>query len=128
MREIMRLVESNTAFTDHLHDAVEASGAGWHFEEGGCWGMALALYDAFKALGEQPQLMLQTDDFAHALVLVDGQLYDYTGAVDHNPPVTPTTRAGLMRAALKGGQSAYDVRGDAIAAAEIIQTAQNWDD
>src|SRR3954471_24089543 len=104
MHEIMRLVESNLAFTDHLQDAVEASGAGWHFEEGGCWGMALALYDAFKSLGEHPQLMLQTDDFTHALVLVGGQLFDYNGAVVHNPPGARIRGAGLMRAALKGGQ------------------------
>jgi len=88
----------------------------------------LPFYDAFKALGKQPQLMLQTDDFTHALVQVDGQLYDYSGAVDYNPPVAPTTRASLMRAALKSGKSAYDVRGDAITAAEIIQTAQTWND
>lgn len=121
----MRLVESGAPFLAHLQDAVEASEAGFHYEEGGCWGMALALYDAFRGLGEHPQLVITTDD-GHALVQVNGQLYDYSGEVS-DLVVKPTTRAGLMRAALKSGWSAYDVRGDAIAAAEIIQTAQQWD-
>ncbi len=31
------------AFIEHLPDAVEAAQVGFYFEEGGCWGMALAL-------------------------------------------------------------------------------------
>lgn len=123
-----RLVESEMSFVDHLQDAVEATEAGFHYEEGGCWGMALALYDAFQALGKHPQLMIATGHFAHAMVQVDDQLYDYRGVVYDAPPAKPITRAGLMRGALRSGHSVWDVRGDAIAAAEIIQTAAHWDD
>ena len=33
-------------FLDRLTDGCSAAGAGFYFEEGGCWGMALALHDA----------------------------------------------------------------------------------
>lgn len=53
--------------------------AGFFFEEGGCWGFALALHAYLTSLGLHPQIVYQTG-WMHAFVLVDGVYLDYRGA------------------------------------------------
>ncbi len=61
-------------FTDYLRQAISDSNTfGFHFEEGGCWGMAVALYDE---LGGE---FVVTEDFVHAYVRVGSDSYDWEG-------------------------------------------------
>lgn len=53
--------------------------AGFFFEEGGCWGFALALHGYLIGLGLRPQIVYQTG-WMHAYVLVDNIYLDYRGA------------------------------------------------
>lgn len=104
IRTAIRLVEQATApvFTDHLIDAVSAAEAGFHFEEGGCFGMALALADAFRADGLDPELVLMRGA-THAMVRVDGALYDHQGRVPVSPVVRVVTEFELRQAAAMAG-------------------------
>jgi len=82
MREIMTLCEAQEPpFIEHLFDAVNAAQVGFYFEEGGCYGMALAIYERFRALGLPAELVVayDRDGPTHALVRSGGKLYDYEG-------------------------------------------------
>lgn len=76
--------------------------AGFFFEEGGCWGFALALHQHLQAQGFSPQIVYQTG-WMHAFVLVDKTYIDYRGAgvpsdLSLLKSVTPTE---LMRVAVE---------------------------
>jgi len=51
----------------------------WHFEEGGCWGMAAALYEHLKNKGFSPKIKINTKGFNHAWVELDGYSIDHMG-------------------------------------------------
>ena len=63
---------------EHLPAANARKEAGFFFEEGGCWGFALALHEVLSSQGRQAQIVLQKG-WAHAFVRVEGVLVDYTG-------------------------------------------------
>ncbi len=69
--------------------------AGFFFEEGGCWGFALALHGYLTGLGLQPQIVYQTG-WMHAYVFVDNIYLDYRGAC------VPGDIAGLVFASPDG--------------------------
>lgn len=60
-------------FAPYLREACDQGEMGFYFEEGGCWGMALALNDAIGG-----ELILR-DDFVHVYVRVNGTLFDWQG-------------------------------------------------
>ena len=60
-------------FAPYLREACDQGEMGFYFEEGGCWGMALALNDAIGG-----ELILR-DDFVHVYVRVNGKLFDWQG-------------------------------------------------
>ena len=60
-------------FTSYLREACDEGEMGFYFEEGGCWGMALALNDAIGG-----ELILR-DDFVHVYVRVNGKLFNWQG-------------------------------------------------
>jgi len=62
-------------------EAATCAEAGFYFEEGGCWAMALALQDCFCALGVDAQLALQTNGACHAMVCVGKKLFDHQGEI-----------------------------------------------
>lgn len=66
-------------FLQHLPKACEQMYAGFHFEEGGCWGMALALEKTLKQQGQPCTIWVRPMDFVHAMVDIEGQLIDYSG-------------------------------------------------
>jgi hypothetical protein len=62
----------------NLQTACERVEAGFYFEEGGCFGMALALHGTFLQQGLAPRYAVN-DSFVHAFVELDGRYFDYTG-------------------------------------------------
>ncbi len=115
-------------FADHMIDACSGAEAGFHFEEGGCWGMALALHDHLTVLGQAPALVVMTN-FAHAMVSVDGQFLDHQGIAHVNPADTrQVTEEELLALAEQGGFSRDEIEGDRQQAAEIIEYAQELAD
>ena len=66
-------------FSSALMDSVNAAQVGFHFEEGGCWGMAAALAAHFFALGKPVLVRYQPESFVHAWVVVDGRSFDGNG-------------------------------------------------
>lgn len=67
-------------FEECLLEATEAAQVGFFFEEGGCWGMALALHQALTARGHEVAFAVQEKGFMHAWVVADGSVHlDHQG-------------------------------------------------
>lgn len=110
-----------------IQDACNDHGAGFHFEEGGCWGMALALSEDLQRVGVAHQVMVRTDGFAHAMIEIDGALYDYKGlcvnqSFDVLTPVSDLQ--ALVSLAKEFGASDDDLQRDRAWAATIIGSAR----
>lgn len=73
------------AFDEALLVAVEASETGFHFEEGGCWGMAAALHDIMGRAGMPAQIRFVPDGFVHAWVRAADADWDYRGTMFSTP-------------------------------------------
>lgn len=117
---------NETPFTENMLSACNAAGVGLHFEEGGCWGMALALHDAFRALRLNPELVVMPNQ-GHALVRVGEELFDYSGETMAGSSLKVVTVAGLFAEAKRAGWSRDEVLADKATAAEIIHNAQTLD-
>lgn len=89
MTQTLADTAADLAFLSHLDAARTAVAAGFQFEEGGCFALALALHDMARHCGYQPRLVIDTGFFVHAYMELDGVLYDHLGAsratVDANP-------------------------------------------
>ena len=94
------------------------SGVDFYFEEGGCWGMALALYRMFKKQGKDPRYCLGKT-FVHAFVECDGKFYDSDG--EFKPCFVYKGIDDLFKYAAKHGVDREKVEADAATAAEIIE-------
>ena len=104
-------------WVESLHEAINIAEAGFYFEEGGCWGMALALQDAIGG-----QLVVR-QDFVHAYVLHGAQLFDHQGVSDMNAPNKEVTRDGFNELASLYGVDAEQLQSDHVFAAEVIEIA-----
>lgn len=123
MRNWLALFEGRISFDDHMIDAVSNAEMGFYFEEGGCWGMALALFDHFVQEGKQPRLVVQ-EQYVHAMVEVDGDFYDHQGQI--SPPSLPIVYCDqnkFIEIAEQNGLSFDEVQADREIAAEIISNA-----
>lgn len=110
----------NLAFTTRLQEAMDNMEVGFHFEDGGCWGMALALRE--KIGGE----LLLRKDFVHVYVCVDGQLYDWRGqAVDPGVPLQPMTPDALVHEASKNNVNEDTLQNDLAWAKDVIGAAKS---
>jgi hypothetical protein len=105
-----------------LPQAIEYAEAGFYYEEGGCVGMALALFDVFKEAGLKPRLA-RTVGFAHVGVVVGGRFFDSQGAAISSMRWEPLTRAQFQKVADEWAQDDNTVAADKSAAADIIVTA-----
>ena len=117
-------IASLPAFVHHLQEANDQAEVGFLFEEGGCYGMALALHAKLAALGLAPQIAIQGDGH-HAFVLLNGWLIDYRGAQnieEWSSPLTAMTPGEVKRKAL-GRWKAEDLFGDIAVAEQVIATA-----
>lgn len=110
---------SPTCFATHLQAAVDEAEAGWHFEEGGCWGMALALRSAIGHGGE----IVVRDDFVHAYVRAGGRTFDWQGEADFAGGRI-VTRDQLVKEALVNGCSQEQLEADASWADQVIERAR----
>lgn len=110
--------DDSIEFTKHLALASEHHEMGFYFEEGGCWGMALALKDT---IGAGAELVLR-DDFVHAYVMKDGVLYDYQGEASPIPNPRIVNRLEFLLAAAVAGYK-DEVLNDRCSALEVIATA-----
>ncbi|VTU44226.1 hypothetical protein [Variovorax sp. RA8] len=108
-----------TCFVEHLQAASDQAEAGWHFEEDGCWGMALALR---TALGPGSEIVLR-DGFTHAYVRAGGRTFDWQGESDFTGGRV-VTRDQLITEALAHGCSAEQLDADSEWADQIIERAR----
>ena len=123
MRNWLSLFEGSISFDDHMIDAVSNAEMGFYFEEGGCWGMALALFDYFVQEGENPRLVVQ-EKFVHAMVEVDGAFYDHQGQIARpSLPIIYCDQNEFIDIAEQNGLSVDEVQSDRELASEIIANA-----
>lgn len=112
----------NENFPDGLKAAVGRSGVDFYFEEGGCWGMALALARMFKKQGKACYFCVTKSYFIHAFVECEGKFYDSDG--EYQPTTTykrtGTDEEGLFKMAEKHGVNRNKVEADATQATDII--------
>ena len=100
----------------HIHEA------GFHFEEGGCWGMGYAIAKRFSELGGAPDILF-IKDFCHILVRVGDDCYDHQGRCDVPPEFTAIEIGDLESVALTHGVSEVQFYNDVDFADTIIDTA-----
>jgi hypothetical protein len=114
-------------FLQHLPKACEQMCAGFHFEEGGCWGMALALETALKQQGQPCTIWVRPMDFVHAMMDIDGQLIDYSGLCTQQGREN-LEQAGSRQAVLEWadnfGITQEEVENDEQFATKVIALAQ----
>lgn len=100
----------------HIHDA------GFHFEEGGCWGMGYAIAKRFSELGGNAEV-LYIKSFCHILIRVGDDCYDHQGRCDIPPKFTIIKLDDLEQVALENGISSVQFHNDVDFANDIIDTA-----
>lgn len=111
-------------FDEALFEATEAAQVGFRFEEGGCWGMAEALFLEFQERGFQVQLMYQPEGFVHAWVRLGALHLDWTGVM--RSPLRGTPLADLMalrQVAAQFGSFGEDYEADVATARAVLQAA-----
>lgn len=127
MRNFITLLEDAKSFTDCLLDAITAAQEyGFYWEEKGCWGMALALFDKFTELGEEPQLVVCNETGGvQAMVRVGRDLYDWHGVIKwEGGPTIDCDEEKLIRIAEENGFSKEDIDADKEEAAGLIVNAE----
>ena len=111
-----------------MTEAVTYAEAGFYYEEGGCWGMALALYHKFKSMGYSPELVIGIYDnvIRHGMALLDGKLYDHQGQCrwTGEREIVPTPAKFIERVLEHGGIDPDKLEADTQSAAEIITVAE----
>jgi hypothetical protein len=114
-------------FSSALMDSVNAAQVGFHFEEGGCWGMAAALAEHFCALGKPVLVRYQPKSFVHAWVVVDGRNFDGDGEMLSTSTLftdaVEIPAAQLAHLASFFGCSRDDFEADAQLARELVGNA-----
>ena len=112
---------------DFMADACTLADAGFHFEEGGCFAMAVALGRAMVEDGHDPRLAFSPKAL-HAFVEVDGDLYDHAGRVSGRHEVDYVTEDRMRELAKAHGHDYENFEIDLAAAYEIIQSARGLED
>jgi hypothetical protein len=101
--------------------------AGFHFEEGGCWGFAGALYDRLHDT-EIPAQLVYTKGAVHCSVKVNNQLFDHQGEqYTGDAGLYVICRDELETFAGKHGVQTEDLLNDIAWATEIIDDAYECD-
>jgi hypothetical protein len=110
-------------FLEYMMEAAEACQAGFHFEEGGCFAMAKALYEAFAEQGVIAETGV-VRAWGHALVRVGDQFFDHSGVVLQSVAAfEPVPPEGLCALAEEYGWSEGEFDADYEWAKDIIQVA-----
>lgn len=111
------------AFSDAMPDAVTNHEAGFHFEEGGCWGMAKALHELFDTCRMNPVLLLREGDGAHAMVRSLDGAYDHQGMGRISKDAVVVAASELAVVAARNGISDEEFESDTIWAQSVVSTA-----
>lgn len=108
-----------------MAEAVEAARMGFYFEEGGCWGMAEALFLALQSRGLKPQLVWRPTGFVHAWVILDGHNLDWRGSFYPAPGARPLASLAMLRSVAHrfGGASGERYLSDVADASAVVQAA-----
>lgn len=114
------------AFSAAMQGAVESAQVGFHFEEGGCWGMAAALAAHFLQHGKDVLVRYQPAYFVHAWVEVDGDRLDSAGVMDPASSLfvgaITVPLSGLAQLAAAHG-CADEFEADTTLAAQVVREA-----
>ena len=113
-------------YLEHLSQACDDLCMGFHFEEGGCWGMALALHETLLGQAVEHRILVRPHGFVHAMVEVGTTLYDYQGSM--RPPASTDELVvaddkALIAWAAGAGWSEEEVLADKFQALEVIARA-----
>lgn len=114
-------------WADHLMQACGHCRAGFHFEEGGCFGFAVALHEELSKIQPCAQIGM-SQEFAHCVVLLGPLAVDHQGdrPLEHAHKYAPLAGlAALYAAAAAAGHSRDDVDGDVAWAREVIGAAKS---
>ena len=112
-----------TALDRYGARAAELREAGWYFEEGGCFGMALAIAHAVEAAGGTAQLAVRQEPGVHAIACIRGRGVDWQGTVSDLTGYHSMTRARFNRTAAEHGHDAAALRADQLWANDTIRLA-----
>lgn len=100
-----RAADAMNAVTNYLWKTCEFVEAGFYFESGGCFGMALALHELFTKAGLAPQFAFSMAA-GHAVVELDGKYYDYRGETSAMPGMRIVSKEQLLSTAYAFSHSA----------------------
>lgn len=108
--------------------AVEQAQVGFYFEEGGCWGMAEALFTQLQSRGLKSSLLWRPNGFVHAWVRLDGldeTHLDWRGKFTPAPGAQVLTSLESLRdvAGAVGGTRGEDYLSDVCLAEQVLQSA-----
>ena len=120
------IIEWNISLFDEcLTQAVDAAQVGFYFEEGGCWGMAEALFKQLLANGLTPQLMYRPTGFVHAWVRLGDVDLDWRGIFHAAPGAQPLPNLQALRqvADKVGGTRGDDYLSDVALAESTVADA-----
>lgn len=115
-------------WVDFLTDACEVQEAGFHFEEGGCHGMALALLEEMRRLDQDDWRIACSEDRGHFVVRQGEVALDHQGrlhpgaAARYTVVVEGSTAAEVARAA---GLDSDSVEADLEWARRVIRSAKS---
>jgi len=114
------------AFAAALPDSVESAQVGFHFEEGGCWGMAAALARHFIRHGKDVLVRYQPTYFVHAWVEVEDVSLDHGGVMNPTSKLfegaTTVPLGGLEQLAIAHG-CGDEFDADTAMATQIVRDA-----
>lgn len=111
-----------TALNDNLANSVDRHGAGFYFEEGGCWAFAVALKTILDEVGIKSSIQSMRG-FRHAMVKVGDAVIDHQGArpADRYDTHTVSPQEVAMKAVAAQGPDQFEA--DLAWATEIIKDA-----
>ena len=119
---MLQTQEAQERFSTALWEACENAEAGFFFEEGGCWAMAQALFEAFQARGMSVQMRYCPYDFVHAWVQFGNLMVDYRGISSAPEVSAAVSLQEMLKVAAKYG-CADSYESDLDWARKIVQTA-----
>lgn len=107
---------------ERIQNAVSNAQVGFHFEEGGCWGFALALQEVFVEQGLHATLVVRDHDFIHAWTKCGGEAWDHQGWLFSRSGGEDVYKWKLLELAQKNGVSEEQVESDRQMAKDILRT------
>lgn len=120
--ELMHLL----SMSQHFSEVIEKHEAGFHFEEGGCWGFAAALYDHVINHGVEPAIVWSQEQM-HCYVKMDGMLFDHQGASPINGRnLLDVSRSDIASVAERNGLSRHEFDADLSWAGNILSDAASF--